>query len=162
MAKDSQDREDLLRDAVAMVQRIELRLAGSEHDVVCGFRDDGALSIYWGQDDVMQFNAASEWRRGYWQDRMLAAYQRKLHWLDRSTPSARTQLSPTELTAQQHEAYVAHVNQRLEQLSGGISNHEFQRVGQVPAHQEVLGRLTDWLQAHHGNLRVAVHPGLKG
>ncbi len=84
MARDAQDREDLLRDATGLVSRVELNIPDLETDIVCGFRADGSLSIYWGQDEVVQFNAAGELRRGYWQGRLLATYRRQLVWLDRS------------------------------------------------------------------------------
>ena len=50
MARDSQDREDLLRDATGLVWRVELKIPNIEVNIVCGFRADGSLSIYGGQE----------------------------------------------------------------------------------------------------------------
>ena len=67
MARDESDREDLLREATALVERIELAPADAADDehIVAGFRRDGALSIYFGADPVYHFNSAGELRRAY-------------------------------------------------------------------------------------------------
>lgn len=65
MARDESRREDLLREATAFVERIELVPSSStskaaETPIVVGFRADGALSVFFGEDPAYQFNAAGE------------------------------------------------------------------------------------------------------
>src|SRR5262245_10991650 len=67
MAREESDREDLLREATALVERIELivDIGNAGQHVVAGFRTNGAASIFFGADPVYQFNAAGELRRAY-------------------------------------------------------------------------------------------------
>ncbi len=63
MARHEEEREDLMRDAKALVDRIELVVPGFEEPVVVGFRTNGAASFYFGQDAVYHFNSQLELRR---------------------------------------------------------------------------------------------------
>src|SRR5204863_2544475 len=75
MAREESSREDLLREATALVERIELIPNGSTSDgrIVAGFRRNGALSVFFGEDPVYQFNAAGELRRAYTDGKLLKA-----------------------------------------------------------------------------------------
>src|SRR5215216_4505512 len=93
MAREGSSREDLLREATALVERIELLprttdrsmvasdLVG-EH-IIAGFRRDGALSIFFGEDPVYQFNAAGALRRAYCDGKLLKAARGRLAALQR-------------------------------------------------------------------------------
>ena len=63
MSRQQQDREDLLQEATALVQRIGLRLAGEDEELVIGFRRDGGASFYWGGSLAYQFNSRGHLRR---------------------------------------------------------------------------------------------------
>ena len=68
MAKQQQDKEDILREATALVNRIEIQFSqktASKESVFVGFRRDGAISCFFGADPVYQFNTRHEIRRGY-------------------------------------------------------------------------------------------------
>src|SRR6476469_7343231 len=65
MSRQESDREDLLREATALVERIELRLPDQPESVVAGFRRDGSASFFFGQSPVYQFNSGRELRRAY-------------------------------------------------------------------------------------------------
>src|SRR5689334_1384312 len=71
MAREEHQREDLLREATALVERAEIRLPGCEAAIVVGFRRDGAPSFFFGDDFVVQFNPHHELRRGYWNGRLV-------------------------------------------------------------------------------------------
>src|SRR5437588_282047 len=83
MARETTDREDLLREATALVERAELAVADWPEPVVIGFRRDGAASIYFGGDPVYQFNARGELRRAFVADRLFKAEHGILAALDR-------------------------------------------------------------------------------
>src|SRR5262245_12366974 len=65
MARQESDREDLLREATALVERAELKVAGESEPMTVGFRRDGSLSVFFGGDAVYQFNTAGELRRAF-------------------------------------------------------------------------------------------------
>ena len=99
MARDQSSREDLLREATALVERIELRIAGPmsvKHDrddhVVVGFRANGSASFFFGEDPVYQFNSAGQLRRAYCGGLLIKAAHGRLVSLQRSCGS-RTRFS---------------------------------------------------------------------
>ncbi|HEX3599001.1 MAG TPA: hypothetical protein VHU84_02590, partial [Lacipirellulaceae bacterium] len=73
MSREESQREDLIREATALVERIEISFDASvsndpdsPQQVIIGFRANGALSIFFGEDPVYQFNSAGDLRRAYW------------------------------------------------------------------------------------------------
>jgi hypothetical protein len=65
MAGNESDREDLLREAVALVPRAELHVYGLPELLTAGYRSSGMLSLYFGQDPVYQFDTAGRLRRAF-------------------------------------------------------------------------------------------------
>jgi hypothetical protein len=65
MSRRESDLEDLLREATALVERAELKIADYDEPIVVGFRRDGSASVFFGPDPVYQFNSAGELRRAY-------------------------------------------------------------------------------------------------
>src|SRR4051794_11841558 len=83
MARHESDREDLLREATALVERVELTMAGSEEPIVIGFRRDGSCSMFFGADPVYQFNTQAELRRAFREGRLVKAEGGRLVALER-------------------------------------------------------------------------------
>ena len=81
MAKQTQDREDLMREGTAMPLRGRLLIEGIE--VVIGFRPAGQCSLYWNQDPVFQFDAQHQLRRAFVDSRRLKALDGRLAYLKR-------------------------------------------------------------------------------
>lgn len=73
MARQEHDREDLLAEAVALVERIELRVGDWPQSVTAGFRRDGSASFYLTADEVYQFNTARQLRRAFLAGRLIKA-----------------------------------------------------------------------------------------
>ena len=161
MAKQTHDREDLLRDATGYTRRIELRVPRVDPTVFCGFRPDGALSIYWGQDEVIQFNSSRELRRAFFDNRMLASYHHRLYWLNRS-PTARTRLTREALPEQAAAAFLALWEQRCKMLLAALTDGTCDVLGQAPEDSEITGSFTDWLSTYSFPFRLAMHPGAGG
>jgi len=167
MARDESSREDLLREATALVERIELiphaadpsaatyPLIG-EH-IVAGFRRNGALSIFFGEDPVYQFNPAGELRRAYCNGQLLKAYRGRLIALQRVRTENEVQLVRHELSPEEEAAFTSQMEQHLRDLSGFINAKLIEVVGRVPAEVDVLGRLKQCL-AKHDKRRIAARP----
>ncbi len=98
MARDEEDREDLLREATALVERVELQIYGLLESVVAGFRRDSAASFFFGQDVVYQFNTACELRRGFFEGKLLKAERGRLIQLTRQRTAESVNLVRHELT----------------------------------------------------------------
>ena len=161
MAKDAHDREDLLRDATGYVERMEFHVPHVEQVLFSGFRDEGAWSLYWGQDQVVQFNQSGALRRAFWQDRMLGSYRHRLHWLLRQG-SARAKLSREPLREDEQTSFLRMWEHRLQDLHAVLAGGRHDIVGCVPDGADVAQATLDWLTAHPPPLQLAMHPGVHG
>src|SRR3954451_8705906 len=109
MARDESNREDLLREATALVERIELipNGAADNRHIIAGFRRDGALSIFFGEDPVYQFNAAGELRRAYHDGKLLKATRGRLAALKRARTEHEIQLVRHELSGAEQAEFLS-------------------------------------------------------
>jgi hypothetical protein len=150
MARDESDREDLLREATALVERIELalRTCPGQH-VVIGFRACGAASIFFGADPVYQFNAAGELRRAYCNGLLYKATRRRLVSLQRVRGENEVHLLRRDLTDAEQDAFVARMQALLHTVAAALARGEYEVFGQVPAEADVLGRVREWLAEHN-------------
>src|SRR5215212_3746686 len=123
MAREESSRENLLREATALVERIELSprttdvsIAASkllDQSIVAGFRRDGALSIFFGEDPVYQFNAAGELRRAYCNGKLLKATRGQLAALERVRTENEVQLVRHELSREEEAVFLKQMEDRL-------------------------------------------------
>jgi hypothetical protein len=161
MAREESDREDLLRDATALVERIELlpRSGSAAEAVVIGFRAGGALSMFFGEDTAYHFNAASEFRRAYCEGKLLKAVAGRLVSLQRVRTECEVQLVRHRLSdAEQCECLVA-MNDRLSRLAQMIAADHFAIGRQVPPDADVLGRIVLSLEQHR-KPKIAQRPNV--
>jgi len=159
MARQESDREDLLREATALVERIEIIPAGGEEGdrVVAGFRANGALSIFFGDDSVYQFSESGELRRAYLNGLLYKATQGRLVSLRRERGPDRVELVSHELDSAELEALLAEMRSRITSLQQMILRGGYEIVGQVPPDADVIGRLMRWLDEHE-RVAVAMRP----
>jgi hypothetical protein len=153
MAREEQDREDLLRDATALVERIELAPASGVADaepVVVGFRRNGALSIFFGADPVYQFNAAGELRRAFRGGLLYKAERGRLVSLERARTPDEVQLLRRELSDEQQGAFLSQMQRCLADLARQLNGAALRVVGQLPPQVDVLARAQSWLSQHDG------------
>jgi hypothetical protein len=162
MARQESPKEDLLREATALVERVELApISGPQGvSVTAGFRPDGAASIFFGADPVYQFNAAGELRRAYCDGLLLKADHGRLVSLRRERRQNEVQLLRHELTDAEQRAFLTRVQSLLSGLATSLQHGEYALVGQVPANADVVGRLTKWL-ASRDKAVVAATPHAK-
>lgn len=167
MAREESNREDLLREATALVERIELILPGygsssepnhlAGQHVVAGFRPDGALSVFFGEDPVYQFNAVAELRRAYRGGLLFKAVRGRLVSLERIRHLDRIELRSRDLSDTQQADFVKQMADHLHELAHQLGRKGIEIVGQVPADADVRGRVRSWL-ARHRNWHVAQRP----
>ena len=158
MAREESDREDLLREATALAERIELAPAHADAEhVVIGFRASGAASLYFGGDAAYHFNSAGELRRAY-QDGLLYKSERgKLVALRRIRQEHEVQLVRQPLSDLDQNRFLAALQKRLDDLADDLGRQTLTVVGQVPADADVLGRTVAWL-ARRAQVTVAKSP----
>lgn len=145
MARQEHDREDLLREAVALVERAELRLTTSDDSVVVGFRRDGSASVYFGGEPVYQFTSRGELRRAYDHGLLYKAERGRLVSLRRERSPNEVQLLRHDLTEEETFRFLKVLTQRIAALRDHLCNGDFEFVGQAPADRDVVGKIGQWL-----------------
>lgn len=154
MARQELDREDLLREATALVPRIELNVDGFTDSVFIGFRGD-AGSIYFGQHRVYHFNSRNELRRGYDDGRLIKAESGRLvsmvrHRTDQSVELQRHEWMPEE-TAQ----YLERLDEHLTRLAESLRTDHYSVVGQVPEDGDVVSPIARWIDHLRSGVTIA-------
>lgn len=145
MARHENDRENLLAEATALVERAELLPAGEAEPVTAGFRRDGSASVYFGADPAYHFNTAGELRRAFYHGTLHKAERRKLVSLKRRRMAEEVQLVRHELTVEETSAFHDELGQRITRLRSVLAHGDWQLAGQVPASSDVVGRIQRWL-----------------
>jgi len=144
MAREELDKEDLLREATALVERVELRDDSRDdgpHTIVVGFRRDGAASYFFDADPVYQFNAKRELRRGFHDGKLIKAERGRLVEMTRSRTSTETILERRELTEPESGEFLDDCRMRLTTLVAYWLRQAYALVGQVPPGTDVMKRV---------------------
>jgi hypothetical protein len=161
MARDESEREDLLREATALVERIELAPAGDGDDAgeraVAGFRAGGAMSIYFDSEPAYHFNSDGELRRAYCDGLLVKAEAGRLVAMERRRQANEVQLVRHEMTDAEQAEFMSSMSNRLHDFAQKCSGDSFVTVGQVPAEADVLRRVLAFLTEHH-EVAVAKSP----
>ncbi|WP_425395583.1 hypothetical protein [Aeoliella sp.] len=144
MARQKEAREDLLRDAVAFVERI-MFTSPECAEVFVGFRTSGAASVYLDQDPVYHFNSSGQLRRGYVAGELLKADKGKLIAMHRERPGGEVQLVSRVLDPSAKAVLLQQARQQLQALLTSIE-HNAQVIGQVPEERDLHTRATEWLR----------------
>ena len=159
MARETHKREDLLRDATALVPRISLRLThdGKPCEVFAGFRKEGAVSLYFDDDPVYHFNSAAELRRAFQDDRLVKAELGRLVAMQPRRTMQSTDMVRHELSAEEQEQFCAAMLERIAWLKRELAAERYELVGQVPENGDRLSQLKEWLESL-ADARIAESP----
>src|SRR5215471_16940100 len=115
MAREESEREDLLREATALVSRAELSVKGFDENIVAGFRRDGSASFYFGQDTVYQFNLSLQLRRAFLDGHLYKPQRGRMIQLTRRRTESAVELVRHELAANELSQLLAAAQQSLRQ-----------------------------------------------
>lgn len=173
MAEQEQDREDLLREATALVERIELRgwhndsvragaICADAEPLVIGFRRDGAISFFFGADPVLQFNAQGELRRAYHNGKLLKAERARLVELTRQRTPGAVLLARREMPLEEMREWLDSMLRRLHELKQQLQTQGYTISGQVPEDRDLLGRVQSWLAQLPDAIVIARRPHAGG
>jgi hypothetical protein len=162
MARQESDREDLLREATALVERAELTISDCDEPAVVGFRRDGSASLFFGADPVYQLNSQGKLRRAYVAGKLIKAEAGKLASLDRRREADRVVLARHDLDENETADFVSEMIVRLSALRTSLAAGRFKVTGQVPADANVIGRIRDWLNNLGEPIPIAHSPRANG
>ena len=138
MTHQESDREELIRDATALLRRIELQLPGEEQPVVAGFRRQGEASIYFAQDPVFHFDKQGRLRRAFDSGDLYRTQGTTLARLRRVRSTDTTQLVRTDLTHAEAEEFLERMDERISRLQAAIAAGQANVVQRVPVEDEQI------------------------
>jgi hypothetical protein len=149
MARQESEREDLLHEATALVERIELVVEsgkiGRDEHVLVGFRRNGCASLYFGSDPVFHFNSRGQLRRAHASDCLLKAQCGKLVSMRRARQSGQVQLLSRTLDGPETDRVLRQFDRLRCELAERLRNGDVQVVGEMPADANVMSRVAQWL-----------------
>jgi hypothetical protein len=145
MARQETPREDLLAEATALVERVEIAVPGFPEPIVAGFRKDGCASVYFGESPAYHFNTRGQLRRAFIDPLLYKAEGGKLVSLQRQRGPGETALVRHELTEDEAAALLEDCARRLIRLTERLAAGEFRILRQVPAEGGQLRHLRAYL-----------------
>jgi hypothetical protein len=157
MAIEEHDREDLLRDGRMMPVRGEAIL--DDVTVLIGFRSQGQLSLYFGSEQVFQFDQSQSLRRVYLHGRRYAAQQGQLIELVRQSRGGRVELIRREIGDEQLQCVLDATAACLDKLRvlDGPGELRWRVIGADES--EFAAEVSRWLAAAQVPLRIGAAPG---
>ncbi len=158
MARDRHDREDLLAEAKALVERIALRSAGFDAEIVVGFRSDHSASFYFGQDRVYQFTSDGRLRRAFVGQLLYKAEQGRLVALQREPSAEAVLMIRRDLDAAEQAGFLGAMQADLETLHHALAKQHYEVIGQQPADGDLPARICCWLDEFDGRFEIADSP----
>ncbi len=147
MAANESDREDLMREAVALPERTELRVAGFDRLITIGFRVNLWMSVFIGQDPVYQFDADGRLRRGFVNGVLFRSQHQTLARLERIRTSGQTQLLRHDLNTDELAAFRSTMNELLLVVAKQIREGRCDVVRVVPETSDLRIRIVAALDA---------------
>ena len=151
MARDEGRREDLVAEATALVRRAEFVAAtagrpGDEPPLVAGFRRDGSLSVYFGEDPVYQFGPEGRLRRAYVDGLLFRTQGSTLAQLARDRSSGgHVGLLRHDLDDDQLAAFRAAMTGRIAGLLEELRSDRLNQAATVPESADVKSELVSML-----------------
>jgi hypothetical protein len=157
MARHEADREDLMAEATALHERVELELSGEAEHVVAGFRAGGGCSIYFGPDPVFHFDVDGSLRRAFVAGDLYRSQRTTLARLTRTRTAREVNLVRHDLNPAELERFLAGMRAQLERLHDALAGGSARVLQQFPADVDVPARLLELLSAARpGRLSQAI------
>lgn len=138
MARNESNREDLMQEATGLARRVEWQVPFVVDPVVAGFKKNGAWSVYFGAEPVLQFDASGRLRRAFFEGFLFRTQGHTLARLQRHRTSDETQLVRHDLDDSELAMFRVQACSWLRLLLQAIDLGEAVRLRQVPDGDEVV------------------------
>ncbi|WP_166819758.1 hypothetical protein [Thalassoroseus pseudoceratinae] len=138
MARNESDREDLMREAIALVRRAELEIPEADEPVFIGFRRTGAFSIYWGADPVYQFDPEFRLRRAFVDGFLFRTTGETMAKLNRVRSASATELHRTDLSWEALRDFLSEVRECCERLLHVLESRQANVLAAIPDEELVI------------------------
>ncbi len=132
MVRHEEDREDLIREAVALPDRVELSVTGFDELITIGFRPNSAMSVFIGQDTVYQFDPDGRLRRAFVDSLLYRSQHATLAMLRRERTESQTLLLRTDLGDAELVTFRETMRRLLNLLHQKLTCSEYELLRSVP------------------------------
>ncbi len=132
MARIEEDREDLMRDATALVRRMEIQIDGQEELIFIGYKRSGYLSIYLSQDLVYHFDDSCQLRRAFIKPFLYRSEGESLTRLARARTESTSELHSAKLSDEELVQFQLEMQNYIRTLQGALSEGRFKVIKQIP------------------------------
>lgn len=150
MARTESDKEDLIQEATALVERAEFCRDAPSPDscwqmVTVGYRKNGDVSLYFDQDPLYQFNSNGRLRRAWEGGFLYRSETDTLAKLDRQRDDAKTTLHRSDLTSTELAEFRQRMTRLLTDLHVVLSNDSWVCPRQVSVRGDIKERTVTML-----------------
>jgi predicted DCC family thiol-disulfide oxidoreductase YuxK len=142
MSRHEADREDLMKEATALMRRVECLIPNEPEPVFAGYRRNGFLSIYFGPDPVYHFDDECRLRSVFADGLLYRSQGTTLARLERERTADESILRRHDLTPQELENFLTSMTNRLSVFADALQNHDFQIVSQIPQQATLIDDLS--------------------
>lgn len=149
-----------MREATALVRRVELILPSGSEPAVVGMRRDGELSIFIGPDPVFQFNNKRQLRRGFWNGQLVKAECGRLVTLDRRRTETEVQLVRNELTEAQTSEFVELASNTVHLLQRVLCTDQSAVLRRIPDSADTTTEIAEMLASLPAKPHIASSAGI--
>ena len=144
MRPDEHGREDVMTEAVSLIERIECRYSESAEPAVLGFNQQRWLFIYLGSDPMYRFDGLGRLRRAFVDGMLYRTAESTLAIMERH--SSRNQSEPRlkeasyllrhDLSAEELKRFHTRMLREMHELSAGLESSNILR--QIPVEESTL------------------------
>lgn len=138
MARHESDREDLMQEATGLARRVEWQVPFIVDPVVAGFKKNGACSVYFGAEPVLQFDPAGRLRRAFFEGFLFRTQGATLARLQRNRTVRESQLLRHDLSDCELATFRVQACSWLRLLLQAIDLGQAVRMRQVPEGDDVI------------------------
>lgn len=146
VAREPQQREDLMRDAHALVERAEIVWHPDEPPLIAGKRRAGAVSLFFGEDPVYHFTSEGKLRRAYVAGLLYKAEGGRLFEIERVRVPGAVEMRSRPLTATEEAHFLGAMTVKLRQALDAFDRGAHAVVAQYPAEGTVARSLFQFVR----------------
>jgi len=141
MSHNEADREDLIREAVALPERVEIQISGFAEPIMIGFRATSAMSVFVGQDPVYQFDPEGRLRRAYLSGFLYRSEHTTLAQLQRVRTENETRLLRHDLDPDQLEEFRRSMKESLLPIATSVRSGDVTTLRSIPVNHNLLPKI---------------------
>jgi hypothetical protein len=146
MARHEADREDIMREALALRRRVAIAVPGYDEPFVCGVRSNGSWSFYLDPDRVYQVDKQLRLRRAFVEGFLYRTQGATLARMHRERSDTETKLVRKDLSTNELNSFLDDMRSHLQRLLDFLQADQARVIEVIPPEADVAGELQRTLE----------------